>query len=96
MASNFDVNLVILVAGQIIGLCIFVWRIAIEFGLLKAQIERNRNDLNGAMLSVREDLRNIYQIQQMQISHIQEHLQKNKDDNYHPPSLRMWDKNFET
>jgi hypothetical protein len=94
MTNNFDVTLIVLIAGQIIGLCVFVWRVAIQYGLLQAQIERNRNDLNGAMLSMREDLRSVYQLHQMQISHIQEHLSIR--DNYHPPSLRLWDKNFES
>ena len=89
---NFDVSLLILVAGQIIGLCLFVWRVAIQYGALKSQIDQNRRDLNNVNAIIRDDIRNIYQMSRMEIGHIQEHLTSR--DGYHPPSLKIWDKNF--
>lgn len=93
-SNNFDITLIVLIAGQIIGLCLFVWRVATQYGILQAQIERNRIDLNNASISCRDELKNVYQFHQMQISHIQDHLSNR--DNYHPLSLKMWDKNFES
>lgn len=87
---QLDAPLGIAIVGQIIGLCFFTWRIAIQYGILKAEINRNKNDLNNAAKAIREDLKASYQIQQMQISHIQEHL--SSKDNYHPPSLKGFDK----
>lgn len=92
--QNLDLSLLILVAGQIIGLCFFVWRVAIQYGILKTQIDQNKRDLNNATATIRDDIRSVYGVTQMQISHIQEHLTNR--DNYHPPSLKMWDKNFDS
>jgi len=87
---SLDIPLLAMAAGQLIALCGFTWRIAIQYGILKNQIDKNRLDINGATASISDDLKNAYQIQQMQISHIQEHLQQK--DGYHPPSLRNWEK----
>ncbi len=58
--------------------------------ILKSQIDKNRSDLNAGLSSIRGDLKNAYQLQQMQIAHLQEHLQQK--DSYHPPSYRDWEK----
>ena len=92
--QNLDLSLLILIAGQIIGLCFFVWRVAIQYGVLKTQIDQNRRDLNNATTTIRDDIRNVYQVNHLAISHIQEHLANR--DGYHPPSLKMWDKNFDS
>lgn len=90
---QLDISLVIAIVGQIIGLCFFTWRIATQYGILKAEINRNKNDLNNAAKSIREDFKSSYFITQMQISHIQEHL--SLKDNYHPPSLKGFDKGLD-
>lgn len=90
---QLDVPFVITIVGQIIGLCFFTWRIATQYGILKAEISRNKSDLNNAAKAIREDLKSAYQINQMQICHIQEHLASK--DNYHPPSLKGFDRNLD-
>jgi hypothetical protein len=90
---SLDIPLIAMGAGQLIALCGFTWRIAIQYAILKTQIDKNRSDLNAGLTSIRDDLKNAYQIQQMEISHIQEHLQQK--DGYHPPSLRGWEKNYQ-
>lgn len=91
--QSFDFPLLILITSQIIGLCFFVWRIAIKYGDLNSRVEQNRHDLNNLSITIREAIRDVYQINKMEIGHIQEHLVNR--DGYHPPSLKIWDKNFD-
>lgn len=65
------------------------WVLGRKYGDLKAEIERNRRDINEAANSLRRLVRTHDFLLQSQISHIQSHLTKVTD--YSPPTLN----NFE-
>lgn len=87
MNISFEMALALL--AQFIGLCFFIWRVSTWFAVLDTRIEKNQRDINNAANSIREDARENYQVIQMQISHVQEHLAVR--DGYHAPTIRKWD-----
>lgn len=86
---NIKIEIVLALLTQFIGLCFFVWKVSAWYTILETRIEANNRDINNVANAARESARENYQVIQMQISHIQEHLAKTGD--YLPPSLKKWE-----
>lgn len=83
--NKIDWTLIIALITNIIALIGAVWKLSQWESSLKVKIEKNRNDINQGLISVREDAHRSNNLLQMQIDTMAEFLKDTTD--YRHPSI---------
>lgn len=84
MSNPSDIVTIGLITN-VIAVASATWWVAKIYGRLEAKIDANRRDINELGKTLRDRIRQENRINQLQILHLQGHLEKTS--NYHAPSF---------
>ncbi len=87
--NDLGVTVAIALIGWLSSLLMVAWTFGKKYGEIQAEYNRLRNDLNGGLNSIRQQIRIQDYLLQSQITHLQEHEIRKGD--YHPPTLKTYD-----